>query len=332
MSVHQYDENMRPDEEFVEGDFCYLVPGNKCRLLDGRRTTGNIEEYFEESDMFRWRITKYEDKGKYWDLPAEEVKRFQFEKDSKQLGRKSIKKIESTVRKYNSKITIKADPKDREQTQNKISKTKKQVKEWLNDNSIFLKENKEIDFTRKEGYKSLYKDIKNYMKDKNLIKQENLTTNSFVLNPESGEWVKGLKIVLAELGMVTYQGKKVRTDNIFKGVGEKTHRRKYIIHRLAFMRAFFELMNLKEVIVYRGMSTEKGWIEKNRTFLSCTYNYEVANAFSSMERVSKYKNSYILKMTLPIEKLFMTFFETASMNNQYKESEALLLYNKKIQI
>ncbi len=41
----------------------------------------------------------------------------------------------------------------------------------------------------------LYKDIKDYMCQHNLIQQENLTTISFVLNPESGEWIKGLKIV-----------------------------------------------------------------------------------------------------------------------------------------
>ncbi len=134
------------------------------------------------------------------------------------------------------------------------------------------------------------------------------------------------------MGLVTYQGKKVRTENIFKGAGNKTLRREYIIHRLAFMRAFFELMDVKEVVLYRGMSTEKGWVKKDRIFLSCTFNHEVANAFSCMDRDSRYKNSYILKMTFPIEKLFMTYFETASMNNQYKEAEVLVLYNKEIKI
>jgi hypothetical protein len=87
------------------------------------------------------------------------------------------------------------------------------------------------------------------MSKNNLIQQEKLTTNSFVLNPESGEWIKGLKIVLAEMGLVTYRGKKVRTDNIFESAGNKNLRREYIIHRLAFMRAFFELMDVKEVLL-----------------------------------------------------------------------------------
>ncbi len=42
MGTHEYDNNMRPDNEFLAGDFYFLVEGNRSRLLDGRRTTGNI--------------------------------------------------------------------------------------------------------------------------------------------------------------------------------------------------------------------------------------------------------------------------------------------------
>lgn len=90
MNTHEYDDNMRPDDEFVKGELSFLVEGNKCRLLDGRRTTGYIEKYDNGSAMFRWRITKYEDKGKYWDLPAELVTKFQFEKDSEQLNENKV--------------------------------------------------------------------------------------------------------------------------------------------------------------------------------------------------------------------------------------------------
>ncbi|SRR6056297_433662 len=332
MAVHEYDQDMRPDSEFIEGDYCYLVPGNNCRLLDGRRTTGVIEEYYEDSGMFKWRITKYEDEGKCWELPAEDIRRFQFEKDSQKLSRKSIREIKNTVNKYNKKITIEAEAEDKVKTKNIIKETKKQIKDWLKVNSLFLKENNELDFNKKAGYESLYQDINEYMEEYNLIQQENLTTNGFVLNPNSGEWIKGLKIMLAELGLVTYRGKKVRTDGIFKGAGNKLLRRKYIINRLAFLQALFELLDISEVVLYRGMSTEKGWLEKDRTFLSCTFNHEVAEAFCCMERDSKYKNSYIVKMTYPIDKLFMTFLETKAMNNEYKEAEALVLYNKEIRV
>lgn len=93
MSVHEYDENMRADKEFIDGDIGFLVEGNRCRLLDGRRTEGIIEEYFKDSSMFKWRITKYEDEGKYWILPAEDIERFQFEKNSKRLNTDQLEEI-----------------------------------------------------------------------------------------------------------------------------------------------------------------------------------------------------------------------------------------------
>ena len=332
MSVHQHDNNMRDDQEFIKGEISLLVPGNKCRLLDGRRTTGYIENYFEESVMFRWRITKYEDEGKFWDLPAEDITKFQFAKDSERLSHKKLIEIKSTIDKYNSYITIKAQNKDKAKTEILIEDTKKHIKSWLINNSTFLKHNSTLDFDRKNGYSELYADIKNYMESQNILKQEQLTTENMVLNPFSGEWIKGLRIMLAELGIVSYYGKEIRTNNIFKGEGKRVIRRKYLINRLAFIRAYIELLDIDEIVLYRGMSTDKDWIKKDRTFLSCTFNQEVAEDFCCLKRDSKYKNAYLLKMTYPISNLFMSFFETEAMNNQYEEAEALILYSEPIKI
>lgn len=38
------------------------------------------------------------------------------------------------------------------------------------------------------------------------------------------------------------------------------------------------------------------------------------------------------EVTDPVEKLFMTYFETEAMNRQYKEAEALVLYDEMIKI
>ena len=332
MTVHDYDNEMRPDEDFIKGELSLLVPGNKCRLLDGRRTTGVIENYFEDSAMFRWKITKYEDKGKYWDLPAEDIERFQFEKDSKRLEHKRVRSIKEEVKKYDKVITIEAKEENKKKTEEIIRATKEQIKRWLKNNSQFLKEYEELDFNKQKGYESLYQDIVNYMEAEDLLEQEELTTKYFVLNPSSGEWIKGIKIMLAELGLVDYTGKVSRTNSIFKGKGSKLLRRKYIINRMAFLSALFELLDINELVLYRGMSTEQGWLEKDRTFLSCTFDPKVAEAFCCMERGSKYKNSYLVKLTVPIEKIFMTYLETKAMNNQYKEAEAIILFDKELKI
>lgn len=58
MGLHQNDANKKTDDLFDNGRLDYLVVGNRCRLLDGRRTEGYIEEIHCDEGYFRWRITK----------------------------------------------------------------------------------------------------------------------------------------------------------------------------------------------------------------------------------------------------------------------------------
>ena len=330
MDVHEYDNNMRSDQEFINGDICFLVEGNKCRLLDGRRTTGIIEKYFKDSAMFRWKITKYEDKGKYWDLPAEDIENFQFEKDSQKLSEKQVKYIQQKVETYQEIINIEAKKSDRENTEEEIEKNKVNIIKWLEDNSLFIKSENKIYFSSCEGSNLLATDFKDYMKSVNLEEEEKITADITVLNPNSGEWIKGMNITLAEMGLVSFKGKIPRTKGIFEGIGSKKNRRRYIVKRLAFIRAYFSILKVNEVVLYRGMSSEDNWKEVSRTFLPCTFSLEVGKEFSDFNKESKYRISYLVKMTVPVEKLFMTYLETEAMNRQYKEAEALLLYDEVI--
>lgn len=332
MAVHQYDNDMRSDTEFINGNIDFLAEGNHCRLLDGRRTSGIIEKYFKDSAMFRWRITKYEDKGKYWDLPAENIKRFQFEKDSKRLSSKEILGIEKAIENYQKIITITVDEDERENILEEVKETMEETVGWLKENSLFIRNGEKLNFSSAEGPEDLAKDLKSYMKYIGLSKEEELTADTMVLNPNSGEWIKGMKIVLAEMGLASFKGKVPRTKDIFQGIGSKENRRKYIINRLAFIRAYFSMLGINEVILYRGMSNENLWQDISRTLLPCTFSLEVGQAFSDFNRESKYRSSYLVKMTVPVEKLFMTYLETEAMNRQYKEAEALILYDKPMKL
>ena len=42
MTIHQFNEKMLPEEDFVQGHIEFLVEGSSCRLLDARRTPGFI--------------------------------------------------------------------------------------------------------------------------------------------------------------------------------------------------------------------------------------------------------------------------------------------------
>lgn len=327
MGIHQFNINALSDDEFVNGEVKYLVNKNQCRLLDGRRTPGYIEEYFEETAMFRWRITDFEDKGNYWDVPAEDIELFQILKNSKELEKKDIDRITEKINWFNNPLAIQANVKSKEITEEKINIAERNIINWFKSNSSNLTIKQTIDLNSKEGHKTLIKYIKLYMKSIEMDYIEEKTSSEIVLNPNS-EWIKGIKIILAELGIVSYKNKILRDKEIFNNVGGKEKMIEYIINRIAYVRAYFKLLNINEVILYRGMSTEYEWMNSyEKSLTSWTFNLEVALSFADLDKNSNNKNGYVLKRAIPIENVFMTYLETESMSKQYKECEAILFFN-----
>lgn len=273
----------------------------------------------------------FEDKGKCWDLPAEEIMRFQFTRDSKRLDNRTVSDITSAANRYQSIISIEATASERERTEKEIEAAEQEVVKWLEAHSTFF-QNKEglnykerLNLNSRHGSETLARDLASYMATNGLAEMESRTAEAFVLNPNSGEWIKRMAMVLAEMGLVSYQDKVPRTADIFEGPGAKENRRRYLVSRMAFVRAYFHLLGLHEVVLYRGMSTERDLAVRPRTFLSCTFSLKVARSMADFERDGKYRNSYLFKGAFPVKRLSMTYLETEAMNRQYKEAEALVL-------
>ena len=330
MGIYRFNRDRLPDTEFVPGTTALLVEGNYCRLLDGRRTPGMVERYFDDSAMFRWRIMDFEDKGKYWDVPAEGVTRYQFAGDAKRLDTERVKRIEASIQRYQRTLTIEAVEEEKHQTESEIEVVEHVITDWLRSNSIFFKNQEQLDLKSGTAPKSLAEDLIRFMRSIGMEGIEQRTADTMVLNPNSGEWIKGMAIVLAEMNLVPYRDNMPRTRDIFEGLGRKANRRNYLIHRLAFVRAYFHLLGIKEVTLYRGMATEWEWGKRpsSRTFVSFTFSIKVAGSHCDLSRNSDKKHSYLLKRTFSVEDLFMTNLETDAMNKQYKEAEALVLYHE----
>lgn len=326
MSIHQQDKKREPDSSFVPGSVGYLVPGNRCRLLDGRRTPGVIEAVFEESAMFRWRITAFEDKGAFWDMPVEHVKRYQFAKDAGTLDSSAVQALEQRSALLDKELIIPRKKKAQVKTDREITLVQKEAASWLKSESEFLQSSKALDFSMRLGPPEVAADFLRFMKVKKLKEYETRTAVNFVSNPESGEWVKGMNIVLAEIGIHRFHGKAPRTEDIFEGMGAKLERARYLVHRLAFLRAFFRQMEIDSVPLYRGASMEWEWRpQDDRNFTSWSFNREVAKSFCEEGLSGKFRHGYLIRRTFPVSKLLMTYIETAEMNNQFKEAEALVL-------
>ncbi|MGZ3768573.1 MAG: hypothetical protein ACXVCP_02415 [Bdellovibrio sp.] len=332
MKTHQFNKEMLPDELFEPGELRFLVIGNECRLLDKRRTPGFIKEIDLDAGFFRWEITDFEDKGRSWEVEFERVNTYQFKNDCAVLSDIEIDKLKSNIVVFAKNIEIKASKISWIQTNEKIASLSIDVIKWLERNSSFLKEKETIDFQSLNGPKTLRGDFNKFISSVDLSETELRTAEAQVLNPHSGDWIKAMQIVMAEMGLKDYKGRDVRSKKAFDGIGSKANRIKYIQYRLAFMRAIFNQINVTEVELYRGMSTEWEWkpdsSEQYRFWSSWTFSHKVAEDFSELKPATKQKNSYLVKRSMQVNKLFMTFLETDAMNGQYLEAEAILLHDE----
>ena len=95
--------------------------------------------------------------------------------------------------------------------------------------------------------------------------------------------------------------------------------------RLGFIRALFGHLGIRSVTLWRGLSTESGLRDPDdgRTFVSTSFDEAVARAH--FDDGSEGWTRVIVQQAVPVERLFMTYLETAAMNRQFLEAEAVLL-------
>ncbi len=329
-SIYEQDHNILPDSDFFRGDLYFLVPGNKGRLLDARRTPIQIDSYLSESGLMHIKILKFEDKGNIWELPAEEITDFQFEKSSKKLNHTQVKTIKKAIEKLDHDLNIQANPKVLQITNEQINETIPNVLDWIENNSSFLNINKTLDLTLRVGPLELQADFANYMQMHNLKDLDYRISQTWAAQ-SGGEIIKALQQTMAEMGLLNYYGKSLRDRNILKTIRKETFM-KYVVHRLAYVRSFFSKIGLEKLILYRGMSSEKGWRSVSKPWSSWTPILQIANCHADFEKYGAHQNkstdSYLFKRTFPIEKIFMTYFETKGLNQQWKETEVIVIHDE----
>ena len=328
--IHQSNPNARADQDFAPGELKYLVVGNACRLLDRRRTPGRIESLSEGTGFFRWRILDFEDAGKFWDVPIEDVGRFQFELNSRVEADGAVADLRARIMEFHRPLIVEASPAEREATERRLAENAEEIADWMRSRfGSDLRSERTIAELGDEISSTLATIAEEFMHSQGVADQERLTAEIYVLNPRSGEWIKGMEIVLAEMGMKDYRGTAVRSKTLFEGKGERELRRRYLSARLSFMRAMFALLGRREVKLYRGMSSEGAWrAADERFFSSWSFSRDVAESFASFAADDRVTQSYLIMRTTPIHRLFMTFLETRAMNRQYHEAEAVVIHTE----
>ena len=317
--MHMRDPEQRPDTEFELGTLSHLVVGNAGRLLDSRRTPVRIVALHPQRGSWELEILAFEDAGGRWDLPYEQVSSFQFALGAARVHESALADIHAAVAAGQQRLVVEASPAAQEKTEAGITAARTACAQWLDQHGTFDPE--ALDLTSRTGHPALYEDLRGWLTTLGLAEMDTAFAARFVSNPGSGELVKGHRIVLAEAGLCAFEGRVIRDEDLFAGAWSRAERVRHVVARMAFVREVLERAGHSELVLWRGMATDRLRPMTNRTFLSTTPSKEVAEAFCIGRRTA-----VLTRHTVDVRRVFMTYLETRAMNQHFQETEVVLLF------
>jgi hypothetical protein len=344
--MYQADPGSLPDGQFAAGEPGWLVPGNEGRLLDARRTPVRVRYVDVSLGFFEIEILAFEDTGASWQMPLEDVTKFQFSKDGTRAEAASVAAMTAAIRALSHRVQIDADSVTGQQTRQRIAAERARADAWLTAAGA----PEEIDpapyVDSRRGMPAAYRWLADYLAEApgggpaarsgeaawpgtgpghaGLADMDSELAARYVSNPESGDLVLAHLIVMAELGLCSFLGRAVRDPATESGRWSKERRAAHIVVRSGFVQALWLRASRPGLMVYRGIGLQDGsaaLADRGNALVSATLSRPVAESHFEADRAPA---AALLRRQLPVERLFMTFLETAAMNERYLEAEALL--------
>lgn len=318
-SVYRFDPDPAPDDDYVGGELSHLVAGNAGRLLDARRTPVTVTRVEPETAVFEVEIAAFEDAGARWQLPVEDVADFQFAREAARASDDAVAELTRAAGRFDRAAHVECDAAARERTLRHVAAERRELRVELP---------RDVDVAacvaRREGDPRLYALLDAFLADRGLVAMDRRFAETFVSNPRSGELVKGQAIVLAELGLCPYRGKVVRVPDLFAGEWSRERRAAHLVARLAFTQELWARLGHARATLYRAAAAEAPLPPpRESSFVSATLSREVAEAHFAGG--PKTQVAVMWRQAVPLERLLMTFLETAAMNVRFREAEAILI-------
>lgn len=321
--VYQSDPDQAPDSAFLPGELRFLVVGNQARLLDTRRTPVHVTQVLPSSGFFEVQIDAFEDVGARWLIPVEEVTSYQFGFGCATAGAATELELSAAIARFDVTVTVAAGDAARRHTASRLEAEVSRAAEWLT--SVGAPERFDPVPFVDDGWPAATAWFDRYLSQRDLALVEERFASAYVSNPWAGDLVLGHLTVLAELGLGTLTARAIRDPNCFSGQWTRERRADHILARIGFVRALWARAD-GDIMLYRGVATQAGAAGRRRRgqspLVSASFSRRVAEShFSSSNAVA----GALYRQRLQLERLFMTFLETAAMNGIYREAEALLL-------
>ena len=107
------------------------MTGNRGRLLDPRRTPVVVTDVAPNEGGFEVQIEAFEDQGARWELPLEEVGRFQFEHGASRAGAGALAELKAARERFDRELVIDAEESAKRRTLERIAVARRELRERL---------------------------------------------------------------------------------------------------------------------------------------------------------------------------------------------------------
>ena len=218
-------------------------------------------------------ILDFEDKGNTWEIPFEDVRRFQFASGAARAGLRERSRLETVVHTLNRPLEIACDRDARSDTLSAVEDAEREAGQWVQRRSVARRSGR-IDFSTNAGVDALFMETASYMEHYNVAANEARFAAHYARKFHYSENVKAHRIVMAETGLVPYMGTILREARELEGRFSRSRRK--------------EPTNVNKPGLRIGV---------------------------------------LMSQSVALERLFMTYMETAQLNSPYRESEVVLLYS-----
>jgi hypothetical protein len=325
--MYQTDPDALPDTAFAPGELRWLVTGNTGRLLDDRRTPVRITALDLAHGYFEAEILAFEDAGARWLVPLEDVTHYQFAPGGTSADLAAVAAMTEAIARLDVTLEITPDPAAGLRSRGEIADARAHADAWLTAHGVPDRIDPEPYIAQCRGSDDAAGWLAAYLagaRPPGLEALDAEITASYVSSPASGDLVRAHLIVLAELGLCGYRGKAIRDPASLDGPYSRDARRAHIIARAGFTQALWSRADHAGLMLYRGIGLpgRARLAVRTDTLISATFARPVAESHFNGVRSDA---AALLRCRLPADRLLFTFLETAAMNRQFLEAEAVLL-------
>jgi hypothetical protein len=324
--VYQSDPDPAPDAGFLPGELRHLVAGNRGRLLDLRRTPVLVTKVTPGSGFFEVEIGAFEDAGARWLVPLEDVTRYQFPAGGRVASRRTLAELRAAVARYDVRVTVAAGPAARARAVRLLRAERSRAAAWLASAGAPERFDPLPYLESATGWADAADWLTAYLASRGLAGLEAAFAAGYVSNPWAGDLVLAHLTVLAELGLGPLSARAIRDPGAFAGQWSRPRRAEHLLARTGFAQELWARA-APPVTVYRGIGLAGDGAQGRPTasrlpVVSASLSRRVAESHFGSDRATA---GALYRQPLEPGRVFMTCLETAAMNRQYAEAEAVLL-------